>query len=134
VLAGTSTFIRQARAERNRFGGGMRQAGFLAAAGLYALRHNRQRLKEDHAHARLLGETLQSRSFVKAVHPVETNIVMFELIDHNKRDPLLVLLEGRRILAVPFGPGIIRFVTHLDIHPGMIGQVKDALKEVEQMV
>ncbi len=114
VLAGPGILIREARILRNRFGGGMRQAGLLAAAGLYALEHHISRLGEDHAHARMLGSALSGLSWVAAVQPVETNIVMFDPAPGIKPDRVLVVLREKDIEAVAFGSGI-RFVTHIGV-------------------
>lgn len=115
LLIGNQDFIKQARRVRKVFGGGMRQAGILAAAGLYALKNNVKRLKEDHQKAKLLGEVLKHKNFVESVLPVYTNIVIFHL---NK--DLMSGLEfeakmkesGIRVSA--FGKDTIRMVTHLD--------------------
>src|SRR6185437_14774900 len=79
ILMGPAAFIKKGRRVRKVFGGGMRQAGFMAAAGIYALENNIQRLAEDHRHARMLAEALEKKDFVKNILPVETNIVIFEL-------------------------------------------------------
>src|SRR5690348_7547335 len=79
LLLGKKDFIKKARRVRKVFGGGMRQAGFLAAAGTYALQNHIQRLKEDHAHAKQIADALSEKSFVKQVLPVETNIIIFEV-------------------------------------------------------
>jgi len=79
ILIGPAAFIRQARRVRKVFGGGMRQAGFMAAAGIYALEHHVQRLADDHAHADRLRQALEKKSFVKSMLSVETNIVIFEV-------------------------------------------------------
>src|SRR5215211_5906694 len=81
LLLGDAPFIKKARRVRKAFGGGMRQAGFLAAAGIYALRNNVQRLEEDHRHAAVLAEAISVKEFTAFVLPVETNIVIFELKD-----------------------------------------------------
>jgi threonine aldolase len=130
VLIGTNDFIRKARRVRKVFGGGMRQAGMLAAAGEYALRNQVQRLKDDHTHALLLEATLTTLDWVKEVMPVQTNIVVAILRDHEQRDRIIHLLneEGVRIMA--FGPGMLRFVTHLDVSISDIERTCLALKKV----
>ena len=80
VLLGKKDFIKKARRIRKVFGGGMRQAGFLAAAGIYALKNNIERLKQDHDHAKQIGDAIAKTSMVKSVFPVETNIIIFETV------------------------------------------------------
>jgi threonine aldolase len=130
VLLGTKEFIHQARRVRKVFGGGMRQAGIIAAGGLYALQHNVERLKIDHAHARTLEATLQSLDWVKEVMPVETNIVVIVLKDAGHRDPMIEKLAQQGIRTVAFGPGMIRMVTHLDITAAMIDQTLEVLRKI----
>ena len=92
----------------------MRQAGIIAAGGLYALKHNVERLQEDHLHALQLEKALQSCSYIDTVLPVQTNIVVATLKDHDQRDLLLDKLKQQGILCMAFGPGMIRMVTHLN--------------------
>jgi threonine aldolase len=113
VLLGTKADIKRARKVRKAFGGGMRQAGFLAAAGIYALDHHIGRLKEDHARARELGVMLENHPLVSAVFPVATNIVIARL-NGISPDEMLFKLNAKEIKAVRFGKDQIRFVTHLD--------------------
>ncbi|MEM9022543.1 MAG: beta-eliminating lyase-related protein, partial [Bacteroidota bacterium] len=95
-------------------GGGMRQAGILAAAGIYALDHHINRLPEDHARARELGAAVRKLPYVKDALDVETNIVVFTLNDDVPQSTYLAALEDHHLKAVPFGPQRIRLVTHLD--------------------
>jgi threonine aldolase len=113
VLLGTKADIKRARKVRKVFGGGMRQAGFLAAAGIYALDHQVERLKEDHHRARLLGEFLLQAPHVAEVLPVATNIVIARLEGSNP-ETYLQQLAAKGILGVKFGKDLVRFVTHLD--------------------
>jgi threonine aldolase len=114
VLTGNSDFIKQARRVRKVFGGGMRQSGFLAAAGIYALDHNIGRIKEDHHRAGLIALFLPQCSFIDKVMPVDTNIIIFRLkADINEKE-FIVNLKSKGILVVGFGPQLIRMVTHLD--------------------
>jgi len=113
VLLGTKADIKRARKVRKVFGGGMRQAGFLAAAGIYALDHQVERLKEDHHRARLLGEFLVQAPHVAEVLPVATNIVIARLEGSNP-ETYLQQLAAKGILGVKFGKDLVRFVTHLD--------------------
>ena len=115
VLVGSKAFIGEARRVRKRFGGGMRQAGIIAAAGLYALDQHVDRLAEDHAHAKQLGRALAAQSYIKAVMPVESNIVVGTMNDDTRSGALLSHLEQKQVLAMPFGPGMIRMVTHLNV-------------------
>ncbi|MBI1344449.1 MAG: aminotransferase class I/II-fold pyridoxal phosphate-dependent enzyme [Terrimonas sp.] len=118
LLLGKSDFIKKARRIRKVFGGGMRQAGFLAAAGIYALHNNVYRLKEDHTHARLIGEAIVKKDFVKELLPVETNIIIFELED-NAAPQLVEKLKDHQVLAYAIAPNRVRLVVHLDITPSM---------------
>lgn len=113
LLLGSKTDIKRARKVRKVMGGGMRQAGFLAAAGIYALDHQVARLKEDHARAKALGEMLLKKSFVPEVLPVATNIAIARL-DGITPEFFLEKLGEKHIKAVKFGPDLVRFVTHHD--------------------
>jgi len=104
----------QARRRRKSFGGGMRQAGFLAAAGIYALKNNRGRLKEDHHRARVLAGELRQVNWVASMMPVDTNIIIFEIPEGLSTQVILDKLGQENIRAVAFGPKQIRMVTHLD--------------------
>lgn len=128
VLIGTKDFIKKARRVRKVFGGGMRQAGMIAAGGLYALKNNLDRLKIDHQHALQLESCLLQLTWVKTVFPVQTNIVVVVLKDADKRDEIISLLKERKVLAMAFGPGMIRFVTHLDISSNQLGQTLEILE------
>jgi len=125
VLLGSAAHIKKARRVRKVFGGGMRQAGYLAAAGIYALENNVERLKEDHQRARALGEALNKASFVKEVMPVDTNIVIFLVDDVDKR---ITQLKEKGVLGVPFGGNQIRFVTHLNFTEPMLEQTIKIIK------
>ncbi|TXI83830.1 MAG: low-specificity L-threonine aldolase [Crocinitomicaceae bacterium] len=115
LLLGKADFIKKARRVRKVLGGGMRQAGFLAAAGIYALENNIQRLKEDHRKAKMIEEALQQCTWVESVVPVETNIVVVILKDKEKRDAIIEAFKNQGVLIMAFGPGMLRMVTHLDI-------------------
>lgn len=114
VLLGTKDFIKKARRVRKRLGGGWRQAGYLAAAGIYALDNNIERLKEDHARARIIGETMAKLPEVEEVLPVDTNIVIFRLNDKILSSDYVQQLNEKGIRAATFGKHLVRFVTHLD--------------------
>lgn len=115
LLLGDKPFIHEARRARKAFGGGMRQAGFLAAAGLYALQHHIVRLDEDHQKAQRLAEALGQASWVKGVLPVETNIVIFEVTGEKTASYWVDVLNGKGIRAAATSPSTIRMVTHLDV-------------------
>jgi threonine aldolase len=117
MIIGSLEFIRKARRIRKLFGGGMRQVGILAAAGLYAIENNIKRLAEDHQNARILAEGLNKISrFQVDLSRVETNIVIVDIPEMRKPPEELVdILKKNGILAVPFGRTRLRFVTHLDV-------------------
>ncbi|WP_026994024.1 threonine aldolase family protein [Flectobacillus major] len=114
VLLGTKDFIAKARRVRKRWGGGWRQAGYLAAAGIYALDNHVARLKEDHAKARTIGTLIASRPEVIEVLPVDTNIVIFTLNNAILSGEYVQKLANIGIKAATFGKHQVRFVTHLD--------------------
>jgi threonine aldolase len=120
LLLGSEQSIYKARRIRKLFGGGMRQAGILAAAGTFALNNNIERLSEDHKKARILGETLQELSYVKSVLPVYSNIVVFELPDDLNFREVIQKLDAKGVKTAAFGPQQIRLVTHLDISDLML--------------
>ena len=128
LLLGTKPFIKKARRARKVFGGGMRQAGFLAAAGIYALDHNINRLKEDHKRAKELGYVLSTLPYVESVMPVDTNIVIFNLTDKYTAASFEEKLKPCDIKLAAFGKQTIRFVTHLDFTDDMLNKVVDVLK------
>lgn len=120
VLAGSAEFIREAWYLKHRLGGAMRQAGIIAAAGVYALQHNVERLAEDHANARRLAEGLAGIKGIR-VDPasVETNIVMFEVVGRDA-ERLAAELEAAGVIFSVMGPSQLRGVTHLDVSRGDI--------------
>ena len=127
LLLGSRDFIDEARRVRKRFGGGWRQAGFLAAAGSYALEYHVERLSEDHAKARLLGNCLADQAWVAEVLPVQTNIAVFTLADPSLETAFLSALQDMGVLAIKLGQGKLRMVTHLDVSMEEIGQVCDVI-------
>jgi len=129
VLLGSKHDITRARRIRKVLGGGMRQAGYLAAAGLYALKNNIPLLKEDFRRAQTLGKALSELRFVDEVFPVESNILIFRLKDSMPADRFLNYLKAHDILALTFGPQTIRFVTHLDFTDEMLAKVVKVLAE-----
>lgn len=130
LLLGGRDFIRQARRFRRMMGGGMRQAGYLAAAGTYALKNNITRLTDDHTRAVALGKMVQQLSFVEELLPVETNIVLFRLNDAMPAATFIKMLAEKDMLVVPFGKQYIRMVTHLDINDGHLEEAGNVLKKI----
>ncbi len=130
VLLGSKEDIKKARRIRKVLGGGMRQAGYLAAAGIYALDNHVNRLKDDHKKARDIASHLQGLSYVNDVLPADTNIVVFELGGKYTTNAFLEILEDRGVMAVPFGPQLIRFVTHLDFSEDELTELKKILSSL----
>ena len=112
-------------------GGGMRQAGYLAAAGIYALEHHVERLAEDHEHARILEQALNQVHWVRSIRPVQSNILLFDVADHLQASEVLHVLRAQGIHASGFGPKTIRFVTHLDVSRDMIHQAVNAIHQAD---
>ncbi|MDN5200951.1 GntG family PLP-dependent aldolase [Fulvivirgaceae bacterium BMA10] len=130
LLLGTKEHMKKAKRVRKVLGGGMRQVGYLAAAGIYALDHHIDRLREDHQKARILGETLEALPYVDSVMPVDTNIVIFSLEEGISTSEYLAELDKKNIKAVPFGPNEIRFVTHLDFDDDMLSETVKSLRQI----
>lgn len=130
VLLGKKEFIQKSRRIRKVFGGGMRQAGYLAAACIYALENNVDRLREDHAKAKQLEKILLSLPYVESVIPVETNLVFFSLKDKMPVGTFLKTLREHDIHAMALAPQQVRFVTHLDITDEMMLKVEKVLREL----
>ncbi len=115
VLVGSEPIINRALRIRKVLGGGMRQAGFMAAAGIYALDHQYNRLAEDHQRAREIGEVLQGLSYIRKVEPIETNIIIFELDEDSMPSQVfLEKLQQKDVQIIGMGQGKLRIVTHLD--------------------
>jgi threonine aldolase len=127
ILIGPTAFIRQARRVRKVFGGGMRQAGFMAASGIYALEHHMERLQQDHLHARRIAEALGKKDFVRSIMPVETNIIIFETEDDTCTKEMTQKLKEMGILAIAISSNQIRFVLHLDITSEMVEKIVDII-------
>ncbi len=116
ALAGSTAFIEEARRNRKLYGGAMRQAGILAAAALYALEHNLQRLADDHQNAGVLADHLLRASGVRLTHPVQTNIVIADVSALGVTAPQVVeALRAEGVLCGAAGWAAVRFVTHLDV-------------------
>jgi threonine aldolase len=132
IVSGSAETIKRARKKRKQFGGGMRQAGILAAAALYALDHHIERLSDDHANARRLGDIVDSIDGLELVYPPETNIVIFKVGGRfGAVEDFLARLKERGILAVPFGPAWVRMVTHLDVTADDIESVARTLSSLK---
>jgi threonine aldolase len=131
VLLGQRDFIKEARRVRKKLGGGMRQAGYLAAAGIYALENNIQRLAEDHAHARQAEAVLKQKEYVKHVLPVETNIVIVELKETHTAAWLVDQLKQHNILCLPISKQGIRLVYHLDVPEEGAKRVLEVLQQID---
>ena len=128
VLVGSKEFIHKARRVRKVIGGGMRQVGMLAAAGIYALENNIERLAVDHHHADLLAEALSNCSWIDKVMDVETNIVIGYMKESFQNANFVDKLQELGVSIVSFGKGRIRMVTHLDISKKDIEKVISLLK------
>jgi len=130
LLVGSRDLIARAHRQRKRLGGGMRQAGYLAAAGLYALEHHQKRLRDDHVKAKRLEAELQSLPYVTNVLPVETNIVLFTLDERLDTDSFLRQLQDQHVRAGSVGQQTIRFVFHLDVSDAQLEILLAALRRV----
>jgi threonine aldolase len=130
LLLGKTDFIKKARRVRKAFGGGMRQAGFLAAAGIYALQNNMARLKEDHEHSTIIAAAIEKKDFVKFILPVETNIIIFELKEGLTAEAMVNKLKEQGILCYAITPTRVRFVLHLDISTEMVDKTIRIISEL----
>ncbi len=130
LLLGKKDFIKKARRIRKVFGGGMRQAGFIAAAGIYALQNNIERLAEDHVHAKQIAEAIAAKEFVQLVLPVETNIIIFELKESITAPELVAKLKEHSILGYAISPNRVRLVAHLDINKEMVVKTIDTFHQL----
>ncbi len=132
MIVGSKEFIAKCLRERKLFGGAMRQVGIIAAAGLYAVKNNIARLVEDHANAKMLAKGLsQFKSFTVDMSRVETNIVVVQVTTPENSDVICARMKEVNVLAIPFGPRKIRFVTHLDV---TTGDCMEALERVKKVV
>ena len=130
VLLGSAPFIKKARRWRKVFGGGMRQAGSLAAAGIYALDNHFERLKEDHAKALEIKTALLKKDFVKEIFEVETNIVIAHIEGKYNATQLAAVLKEKNILVIAMTPALIRFVVHLDISNEMLASTLETIEKL----
>jgi threonine aldolase len=130
LLAGSREQMNNARWVRRRLGGGMRQSGILAAAGIYALQNNRERLRDDHANARLLAERAANIKGLRVLQP-ETNIVMIDVEqDGMVASDVVNKLKDHGVLMVEFNPMRVRAVTHMDVSRADVERAADALSKV----
>lgn len=131
VLTGNKKFIAKARKIRKVFGGGMRQAGIIAAAGIYAIENHINDLKKDHLHADQIKKSLQKSKYIKSIKDGNTNIIIFDVIDELNPQVFLEKLLQKNIRATAFGQQTIRFVTHRDISQNQIKIVCDTIENIE---
>ncbi len=130
LLLGNKDFIAKARRVRKVLGGGMRQAGYLAAAGIYALDNNIERLKEDHKRAKQLAEILKPLHYVKEVTSPQSNLVFFKLTDNMPLDKFVKTLEKHDVFSFGMGYQQMRFVTHLDFTDDHLIELEKVLKKI----
>jgi threonine aldolase len=127
VLIGSHSFITKARRWRKVFGGGMRQAGYLAAAGIYAMDHHVDRLADDHKNAKTLSEVLLTKDFITSILAVETNIVIATIGGKYTAAQLIATLKEKGVLAIAMTPTQVRFVFHLDITESDLAKTIDII-------
>ena len=130
VLIGSHSFITKARRWRKVFGGGMRQAGYLAAAGIYAMDHHIERLADDHKNAKTLSDALLTKDFVTSILAVETNIVIATIGGKYTAAQLVATLKEKGVLAIAMTPTQVRFVFHLDISENDLARTIEILNEL----
>jgi threonine aldolase len=130
VLLGTAPMIRKARRIRKVFGGGMRQAGYLAAAGIYALENHVERLSHDHLHAKMIETALREKDFIETILPVETNIIIASFRAPYTPQFFLEAMQKEDILMFAISPTQVRMVLHLDISPAMVEKTIQAIKKI----
>ncbi|RPE09098.1 aminotransferase class I/II-fold pyridoxal phosphate-dependent enzyme [Chitinophaga lutea] len=128
ILLGSKAFIREARRVRKKLGGGLRQAGYMAATGLYALEHHVDRLAEDHAHAKRIAHVLLEREFTGHMLPVETNILIFEVLAPWSPVTFRDYLAKEGIAVMAISPTQVRMVTHLGITPAMVDKTVEVIR------
>jgi threonine aldolase len=134
VLVGSKDFIYRAHRRRKNFGGGMRQAGFIAAAGLYALHNHIERLNEDHSRAKKIGQLLLNCDWISEVMPVDTNIVIAKVADGLTSSEALLALAEQDIKCFTFGKDKFRMVTHLDFSDDHMRLFEEKIKNVNPFV
>lgn len=127
LLLGKTEFIRKTRRVRKVLGGGMRQAGYIAAAGIYALQNNINRLAEDHKHAKQIADALLKKNFIDNIMPVETNIIIFGIKSRYSAKEFCEQLKRHEILCLPISATQVRMVTHLDVTTEMVQKLVDVI-------
>jgi threonine aldolase len=132
LLLGSSKMIKQAKRIRKVMGGGMRQAGFLAAAGLYALQNNVKRLEEDHQRASFIAEILKQQNWVEYMYPVETNIIIFKIKDDFTSEKLQAHLHQNGIKISSMGKNLVRFVFHLNQSESDIQHLAKTIQSIDK--
>jgi len=130
LIVSDKDFIKRARKYRKIFGGGMRQGGILAAAGIYALDHHVERLKDDHRRAKAIGAELSKSNYLEWLMPVETNIIIFQLKKEFSAETFAARLKEQNIICIPIGKNQVRMVSHLDVNDAMTDEVISALKKI----
>ena len=130
LLLGKKDFINKARRFRKVFGGGMRQAGILAAAGIFALENNISRLAVDHHHAKLIEDALMKKEFVKNIFPVETNIIIFEVCGRFTAAQFVQILQEDDIKTIAISDNQVRIVLHLDITESMVDRTISIIEKL----
>ena len=133
LLLGNRTFIQKARRIRKIFGGGMRQAGMLAAAGQFALQHHIDRLSADHVHAGMIAKALESKSFIDRLLPVETNIIIAEMREPWSPRDFTEYMRAQDIHLFAISPRRFRMVLHLDITPVMVENTIRIIHEIKDL-
>jgi threonine aldolase len=133
VLIGDSDLILRARRIRKVFGGGMRQAGYMAAAALYALDHHLPKLKEDHHHAKMLHAAWKRSGLNCQLNTPETNILLITLSDANLTDRVVAVLDAEKIRTLAIAKNQIRMVTHLDVTEEMVERTCGVIEKLSSM-
>ncbi len=131
LLLGTKEHIKKALRIRKLFGGAMRQVGYLAAAGIYALDNHVERLADDHKNAKIIGKALEQSPYISKVEPIETNIIIFNVKETVSENNFVEALKEKGILISSMGGGKLRIVTHLAISDAMIDEVLEVLKKLK---
>lgn len=130
VLLGKKAFIQKARRIRKVLGGGMRQAGYLAAACVFALENNIDRLAEDHSHAHNIAQALSQKDFIGQILPVETNIVIAEVIGRYTPATLAARLKENNIHLLAISSTQVRMVLHLDVTESMVAETINVIEQL----
>ncbi len=130
MLIGTKDFIARSRRIRKVFGGGLRQAGYMAACGIYALENHIERMADDHEHTRMIAEALDGRNFVNKIHPVETNILIFDVAAPYTAKQLVDQFKEQGFLVMDISPDQVRIVLHLDVSRKMVERLIAYIKTI----